>query len=132
MQVARLKNIKYALTEKLDNHPLSSANTAVIGSDNNNGNPPAAADITSQSGGTMGNNSQSANRSGHFIDTSGGGIQCPNSSYKGKQFLGNEGLFTSLSYKAYRLNNRLLILIMSNDYAALIKNARDIPVLIQA
>jgi hypothetical protein len=75
MQVARLKNIKHALTEKLDNHPLSSANTAVIGSDNNQENPPAGydsmayvgnapapADTTSQSGGTMGNNSQSANR----------------------------------------------------------------------
>ena len=73
MQVTRLKNIKHALTEKLNNHPLSTANTSVIGSNNNNGNPPAAADTTSQSGGTMGNNSQSANRSGH-IDPSGGGI----------------------------------------------------------
>jgi hypothetical protein len=87
MQVARLKNIKYALTEKLDNHPLSSANTAVIGADNSQRNPPAGydsmtyvgnapapADTTSQSGGTKDNESQSANRSGHFIDTSGGGI----------------------------------------------------------
>jgi hypothetical protein len=87
MQVARLKNIKYALTEKLDNHPLFSANTAVIGSGNNQGNPPAGydsmtyvgnapapADTTSQSGGTMGHDSQSSNRSGHFFDTSGGGI----------------------------------------------------------
>ncbi len=74
MQIARLKNIKHALTEKLDNHPLSSANTAVIGSDNNQGNPPAPADTTSQSGGTMGNNSQSANRSGPIDDLSGGGI----------------------------------------------------------
>jgi hypothetical protein len=68
-----LKNIKHALTEKLNNHPLSSANTAVFGSNNNQGNPPAPADTASQSGGTMGNNSQSANRSGH-IDSSGGGI----------------------------------------------------------
>ena len=74
MQVARLKNIKHALMEKLDNHPLSSANTAVFGSDQNQGNPPAPADTTSQSGGMMGNDSQSANRSGHFFDTSGGGI----------------------------------------------------------
>ena len=73
MQVTRLKNIKHALTEKLNNHPLSTANTSVIGSENNQRNPPAPADTTSQSGGTMGNNSQSANRSGH-IDSSGGGI----------------------------------------------------------
>ena len=33
MQVSRLKSIKHALTEKLNNHPLSSANTAVFGSD---------------------------------------------------------------------------------------------------
>ena len=70
MQVARLRNIKYALIEKLNNHPLSSANTAVFGSDLNQGNPPAGydsmayfgnapapADTTSQSGGTMGNDS---------------------------------------------------------------------------
>ena len=74
MQVTRLKNIKHALTEKLNNHPLSTANTSVIGSENNQRNPPAPADTTSQSGGTMGNNSQSANRSGHFFDTGGGGI----------------------------------------------------------
>jgi hypothetical protein len=74
MQVARLKNIKHALTEKLHNHPLSSANTAVFGSDQNQGNPPAAADTTSQSGGTMGNNSQSAIRSGPMTGLSGGGI----------------------------------------------------------
>jgi hypothetical protein len=86
MQVSRLKNIKHALTEKLNNHPLSSANTAVFGSDQNQGNPPAGydsmayfgnapapADTTSQSGGTIGNNSQSANRSGH-VDPSGGGM----------------------------------------------------------
>ena len=86
MQVTRLKNIKHALTEKLNNHPLSSANTAVFGSDLNQGNPPAGydsimysgnapapADTTSQSGGMMGNNSQSANRSGQN-DPSGGGI----------------------------------------------------------
>ena len=86
MQVTRLKSIKYALTEKLNNHPLSSANTAVFGSDLNQGNPPAGydsimypgnapapADTTSQSGGMMGNNSQSANRSGQY-DPSGGGI----------------------------------------------------------
>ncbi len=78
MQVARLENIKTALTEKLNNHPLSSANTAVFGSDLNQVNPPAgyesmayfgpapaAADTSSQSGGTMGNNSQSASRLGH-------------------------------------------------------------------
>jgi hypothetical protein len=74
MQIAHLKNIKYALTEKLDNHPLSTANTAVIGSDQNQGNPPAPADTTSESGGTMGNTSQSANRSGHYFDLSGGGL----------------------------------------------------------
>jgi hypothetical protein len=86
MQVARLKNIKTALTENLNNHPLSSANTAVFGSDLNQGNPsagyksmpyfgpaPAAADTSSQSGGTMGNNSQSANRSGN-TNPSGGDI----------------------------------------------------------
>jgi hypothetical protein len=44
MQFARLKNIKHALTEKLNNHPLSSANTAVFGSDQNQGNPPAGYD----------------------------------------------------------------------------------------
>jgi hypothetical protein len=44
MQVSRLKNIKHALTEKLNNHPLSSANTAVVGSDQNQGNPPAGYD----------------------------------------------------------------------------------------
>ncbi len=78
MQVARLKNIKTALIEKLNNHLLSSANTAVFGSDQNQGNPPAgyesmayfgpapaAADTSFQSGGTTGNNSQSANRSGY-------------------------------------------------------------------
>ncbi len=76
MQVARLKNIKHALTEKLNNHPLSSANTAVFGSDQNQDNPPtsAPADTTSQSGGTMGNNSQSAIRSGPMDGLSGGGI----------------------------------------------------------
>jgi hypothetical protein len=86
MQVSRLKNIKHALTEKLHNHPLSSANTAAFGSDQNQGNPPAgydsmayfgtapaSADTTSQSGGMMGNNSQSANRSGQ-TNPSGGGI----------------------------------------------------------
>ena len=86
IQVTRLKNIKYALTEKLNNHPLSTANTAVIGSENNQRNPPAGydsmayfgsvpanADNSSQSGGMMGNNSQSANRSGQD-DPSGGGI----------------------------------------------------------
>jgi hypothetical protein len=86
MQVSRLKSIKTALTEKLNNHPLSSANSAVFGSDLNQGNPPAgyesmtyfgpapaAADTSSQSGGTMGNNSQSANRSG-YDNSSGGGI----------------------------------------------------------
>ena len=76
MHVARLKNIKHALTEKLNNHPLSSANTAVFGSDQNQDNPPtsAPADTTSQSGGTMGNNSQSAIRSGPMDGLSGGGI----------------------------------------------------------
>jgi hypothetical protein len=86
MQVSRLKNIKTALIEKLNNHPLSFANTAAFGSDQNQGNPPAgyesmayfgpapaAATTSSQSGGTMGNNSQSANRSG-YINPSGGGI----------------------------------------------------------
>ena len=73
MQVTRLRNIKHALTEKLHNHPLSSANTAVFGSDQNPGNPPAPADTTSQSGGMMGNDSQSANRSGQ-TNPSGGGI----------------------------------------------------------
>ncbi len=86
MQVPRLKYIKYTLTEKLNNHQLSSANTAVFGSDQNQGTPPAgyesmayfgpapaAADTTSQSRGTMGNNSQSANRSGQ-TNPSGGGI----------------------------------------------------------
>ena len=74
------------LIEKLNNHPLSTANTAVFGSDQNQENPPAGydsmayfgsapanADNSSQSGGIMGNNSQSANRSGHFFDTSGRG-----------------------------------------------------------
>jgi hypothetical protein len=83
MQVTRLKYIKHALTEKLTNHPLSSANTAVFGNDQNQpydesmayfGPAPAPAGTMSQSGGTMGNNSQSANRLGHFFDTSGGGI----------------------------------------------------------
>ncbi len=77
MQVSRLRSIKSALIEKLNNHPLSTANTAVFGSDQNQGNPPAGynsmayfgsapanADNSSQSGGMMGNNSQSANRSG--------------------------------------------------------------------
>jgi len=77
MQVSRLRFIKSALIEKLDNHPLSTANTAVFGSDQNQGNPPAGydsmayfgsapanADISSQSGEMMGNNSQSADRSG--------------------------------------------------------------------
>jgi hypothetical protein len=86
MQVARLKSIKTALTEKLNNHPLSSAYTAVFGFDLNQGNPPAgyesmpyfgpapaAAETSSQSGGTMSNNSQSANRSG-YTNPSGGGI----------------------------------------------------------
>ena len=41
MQVTRLKSIKHALTEKLNNHPLSTANTSVIGSENNQRNPPA-------------------------------------------------------------------------------------------
>ena len=86
MQVSRLKNIKTVLTEKLNNHPLSADNTAIFGSDLNqenqpagyesmlySGPAPAAADTLSQSGGTMGNNSQSANRSGH-TNPSGGGI----------------------------------------------------------
>ena len=86
MQVSRLKNIKTALIEKFNKHPLATANTAVFGSDQNQGNPPtgyefmayfgpapAAADTSFQSGGTTGNNSQSANRSGH-TDPSGGGI----------------------------------------------------------
>ena len=76
MQVARLKSIKLALTEKLDNHPLSAANTPAFGSRQNQGNQPtsAPADTTSQSGGTMTNNSQSANRSGPMDGPSGGGI----------------------------------------------------------
>ena len=76
MQVARLKNIKHALTERLNNHPLSAANTPAFESRQNQGNPPtsAPADTTSQSGGTMGNNSQSANRSGQMDGPSGGGI----------------------------------------------------------
>ena len=76
MQVARLKSIKLALTERLDNHPLSSANTPAFGSRQNQGNQPtsAPADTTSQSGGTMRNNSQSANRSGQMDGPSGGGI----------------------------------------------------------
>jgi hypothetical protein len=86
MQVARLRSIKHALTEKLHNHPLSSAITAVFGSDQNQEDPPAgyesmayfgpvptAADITSQSEGMMDDNSQSANRSGQ-TNPSGGGI----------------------------------------------------------
>ena len=73
MQVSRLKSIKIALQEKLNNHPLNAANSAVFGSDLNQGNPPAAADISSQSGGTIGNHSQSANRSG-YSNPSGGGI----------------------------------------------------------
>ena len=64
MQVTRLKNIKTALQEKLNNHPLSSANSATFGSAYIEP-APAAADISSQSGGTIGNNSQSANRSGY-------------------------------------------------------------------
>ncbi len=44
MQVTRLKNIKHALMEKLHNHPLSSANTAAFGPDQNQGNPPAGYD----------------------------------------------------------------------------------------
>ena len=75
MQVTRLKNIKHALTEKLNNHPLSSANTAVFGSNNNQGNPPAPADTASQSGGANGDNSQSANRAGLVkLGLRGGGI----------------------------------------------------------
>ncbi len=72
MQVSRLKNIKTALTEKLNNHPLSSANSATFGSAYF-GPTSAAADTSSQSGGTIGNNSQSANRSG-CSNPSGGGI----------------------------------------------------------
>ncbi len=85
MQFNCLKNIKHALTEKLDNHPLSAANSAAFGSNGNSGNPPAGydsmaycgippagADTSSQSGGTIGNQSQSANRSGQ-PDPSGGG-----------------------------------------------------------
>ena len=87
MQVTRLKNIKHALTKKLNNHPLSTANTAVIGSENNQRNPPAGydsmiyvgnapapADTTSQSGGAEDDESQSANRSSPFMDTSSRGI----------------------------------------------------------
>ncbi len=44
MQVSRLRSIKHALTEKLDNHPLSTANTAIFGSGQNQGNPPAGYD----------------------------------------------------------------------------------------
>ncbi len=40
-KVSRLKSIKTALTEKLNNHPLSSANTAVFGSDLSQENPSA-------------------------------------------------------------------------------------------
>ena len=58
---------------QLDMNSLSAANSAVFGSDLNQGNPPAAADISSQSGGTIGNHSQSANRSG-YSNPSGGGI----------------------------------------------------------
>jgi len=52
---------------------LSSANSAVFGSDLNQGNPPAAADTSSQSGGMIGNIPQSANRSG-YSNPSGGRI----------------------------------------------------------
>ncbi len=85
MQVSRLKYIKYALTEKLHNHPLSSANTAVFGSDVNQRNPPAGyesisyvgpapadANTSFQSGGTMGNNSQSASRLSNTNPSDGG------------------------------------------------------------
>jgi hypothetical protein len=71
MQVARLKNIKHALTEKLDNNqgnpPAGYDSMAYVG------NAPAPADTTAQSGGTMGSNSQSANRLGQ-TNPSGGGI----------------------------------------------------------
>ncbi len=73
MQVSRLKSIKTALTEKLNNHPLNSANAAAFGSDLKQGNPPAGYESMSQSGGTMGNMSHSANRSG-YTNPSGGGI----------------------------------------------------------
>ena len=72
MQVSRLKNIKTALQEKLNNHPLNAVNSAIFGSDLNQGTA-AAAGTSSQSGGTNGNNSQSANRSG-YSNPSGGGI----------------------------------------------------------
>ena len=76
MQVSRLKYIKYALTEKLNNHPLVTANTAVFGSDLNQENPPVGYESMPSfepAPAASGNNSQSANRSG-YTNPSGGRI----------------------------------------------------------
>ncbi len=65
MQLTRMSHIKKALTERLDNHPWNSTNSASFNSNANPGNPPAAAGSSSQSGGTMDSQSHSANRSGY-------------------------------------------------------------------
>jgi hypothetical protein len=66
MQMSRLRIIKTALTEKLNNHPLSSTNSASFFNDSNasSGIDSAAAGFMPQSRGADGNPSQSATRAG--------------------------------------------------------------------
>ena len=66
MQMSRLIHIKTALTEKLDNHPLSSANCASFGSNIPTGIPSALADFEPQTReGQDEQSQQSAYRSGY-------------------------------------------------------------------
>jgi hypothetical protein len=65
MQLSRCNHIKKVLTELLNNHPLSSANSASFSSNATSGNPPAYAGSSSQSGETMDCFSQSAYRHDH-------------------------------------------------------------------
>ena len=72
--MSRLRHINIALIERPDNHPLSSANSASYNSNDNSGITSALADFTSQSGGTNGNQFQSAIRFG-YENRSGGAIR---------------------------------------------------------
>jgi hypothetical protein len=66
IQMSRLRYIKTALAEKLDNHPLSSANCASFNSNIPTGIPSALADFTPPSREEQDEQSQqSAHRSGY-------------------------------------------------------------------
>ena len=73
IQLGRLRHIKSALVEVINNHPLSSANCATFGSNVPRGIPSALSDIVPQNGEAEDDQSQRENRSGYYTDRSGKG-----------------------------------------------------------